>query len=127
MARPEPAFKRSYRIHQKDSALWAAIGRNRKVGDVLGLRAVDRKKLVQAFESLKALPLPPTPDSGELDEWRADLIEMDGFYAGVASTVLGGGSIEHYLQDLDVLASTLRSIQPRTGGIRRVATRAALT
>lgn len=75
---------------------------------------MDRKKLATACESLKALQIPPAPDSGELAEWRADLIEMDAFYAGIASTVLNGGAVKHHLEDLDTLAATLRSIQPRT-------------
>lgn len=75
---------------------------------------MDRRTLATAYEALKAVPFPPSPDSGELAEWRADLAEMDGYYAGIASTVLNHGSVAHDLVDLDTLVATLRSIQPRT-------------
>jgi hypothetical protein len=71
-------------------------------------------QLAAAFARLKELPLPSPPDSDELASWRAELIQMDAFYAGIASTLLSGGRLEHYPEDLDTLEATLRSIQPRT-------------
>ena len=74
----------------------------------------NKQRLADAFAALEALPPPSWPDNEELAEWLADLIEMDAFYAGIASTVLNHGRVEHFLQELDTLAETLMSIRPRT-------------
>lgn len=75
---------------------------------------VDRKRLNEAYEALRVTRIPPSGDSDRLDEWRAELIEFDGFYVGIASTVLNHGSVNHDLVELDTLEKALRNIQPET-------------
>lgn len=47
--------------------------------------------LTDAFEYLKELPFPKFAQSNALSDWQADLAELDGYIAGIATTVLGGG------------------------------------
>ena len=52
---------------------------------------MDRNELAAAWESLKALPFPSSPQDHDLGDWLMDLLEVDGFYAGIAQSLVGGG------------------------------------
>jgi hypothetical protein len=49
--------------------------------------------LAEALDHLKALPFPPEPDDPDIADWIVDLLEVDGHYAGLATTALAGGRI----------------------------------
>jgi nitrogen fixation/metabolism regulation signal transduction histidine kinase len=49
--------------------------------------------LDDAFERLRQLPFPKFAESDELADWQADLSELDGHIAGMATTILGGGEM----------------------------------
>lgn len=49
------------------------------------------------------MKLPSFPNDDEFAEWVAELIELDGYYYGLASSILSGGRKHydaHLLQDL---------------------------
>jgi hypothetical protein len=50
--------------------------------------------LATAFERLKELPFPEFAESDELADWQADLSELDGHVAGIATMILAGGKAD---------------------------------
>jgi hypothetical protein len=52
-------------------------------------------QLREAFASHRALPFPPdSTTSEELSDLHAELIEYDGFVAGLVSSLLGGAPVD---------------------------------
>jgi DNA repair ATPase RecN len=47
--------------------------------------------LQSTFERLKQLRFPEFAESDELADWQAELSELDGHIAGIATTILAGG------------------------------------
>ena len=47
--------------------------------------------LVSAFKALRDVPFPEFPQDDELTDWLADMAEMDGHVAGLASSALAKG------------------------------------
>lgn len=53
---------------------------------------MDRKLVESAFDDLRLLAFPHPPEDPDLADWILELLELDGFYAGLATSVLGGSS-----------------------------------
>ena len=47
----------------------------------------------QAYEKLAELPFPKAVKNDDFMEWISDLAELDGYYAGMAISLLEGKSI----------------------------------
>lgn len=73
-------------------------------------------ELVSAWEALEPLPFPPHPQDDDLSNWLFDLLEADGFYAGVVSSVLSGASPslprENELSHLSLRLANLQVADP---------------
>lgn len=52
---------------------------------------MDRAELDRVWAAFSDLQFPESPQDPDLGEWIMELLEIDGFYAGIATTVLGGG------------------------------------
>jgi len=48
--------------------------------------------LANAFDRLRKMPFPKFAENDELSDWQTYLIELDGYVAGIATTVLSGGT-----------------------------------
>jgi len=73
--------------------------------------------LASAFERLKTLPFPEFAESDELADWQADLSELDGHVAGIATTILAGGkadvtTIPDHVGELRERLETMADIPP---------------
>jgi len=78
--------------------------------------------LASAFERLKQLPFPEFAESDELADWQADLSELDGHVAGIATTILAGGTsdlttIRKHVDELCQRLETIRDIPPEDHAI----------
>lgn len=65
-----------------------------------------------AFDKLKATAFPGYAESDDLADWISDLAEFDGYVAGIASTIIGGGrvSIDKLHRELDEMKIRLSAI-----------------
>lgn len=72
---------------------------------------MDRERLQAAWDHFRSLPFPDHPDDPDFDDWLLDFAETDGYYAGLATTALGGGRV-------DVDRSHLRSAKDDLSHIR---------
>ena len=86
-------------------------------GGLLGLIGTDMElqEVRSAFKLLERLQFPPPPNDLELGDWIMDLLELDGFYAGVATSLLAGNAPshrpeKHELEDLKTSLENLRVI-----------------
>jgi hypothetical protein len=73
--------------------------------------------LASAFERWKELPFPEFAESDELADWQADLSELDGHVAGIATTILAGGNadltmIPELVDELRQRLETMADIPP---------------
>jgi len=54
------------------------------------------------LDYLKSLPFPAWADDDTLSDWQSELVELDGYLAGLASRALGGESIDTKLVSQNV-------------------------
>ena len=67
----------------------------------------------ERLRRLKELTFPAKPGDTQLAEWILDLAELDGHYAGLATTALQGGAIHlREYHDLQDAVTRLASIHP---------------
>lgn len=72
----------------------------------------DRKKLKQAHEELRNLPLPKFSKQDDLSNWIEELFEIDAHYAGLSLSVSEGDKIsKENLYDLIKFRKSLDLIQ----------------
>lgn len=67
-----------------------------------------------AYRRLERLAFPEHPDDDALDTWMYELLEMDGYVAGIASSLLAGHKMDtrHLRHQMARLASGLAAIDP---------------
>ncbi|MGD7789403.1 hypothetical protein ACQCX2_13895 [Propionibacteriaceae bacterium Y1700] len=58
--------------------------------------------LATAWAQFQDLPFPDHADGDQLEDWLFDLLESDGFYAGLATTALAGGQPTFPVPDDDI-------------------------
>ena len=81
-------------------------------------------RLRTVFEALQRLEFPEHPESDKLDAWLLELAELDGYLAGVASSVIGG--VEPWtivVAGIGPLASSLQEIAVASDGDRVILAR----
>jgi hypothetical protein len=54
---------------------------------------VSREELARVWEEFARLPFPRGIQDDEVKQLRGELVESDSFYAGLVSTLLGGGQV----------------------------------
>lgn len=78
---------------------------------------VDREAVSRALEDLKASSFPPSPEDPDLGDWIMELLEIDGHYAGLATTVDGSGrATPPTAHELDDLRDWLGHVRVATPG-----------
>lgn len=78
-------------------------------------------KIKHSFDELKHLPFPEATKNAAISEWISDLAEMDGFYAGLAVSLIKGRKIktrkfpnfDSLFQDLHELENNSKMSQVR--------------
>lgn len=81
---------------------------------------MNRVELADALRDLKTLSFPPHSANPHISEILWALLELDGYYVGIASTVLGGGRISYPVseEEFTELLARLKTIRPATEGER---------
>lgn len=67
------------------------------------------------FERLKELSFPEFAESDDLADWQADLSELDGHVAGIATTILAGGTA-----DLTTIRTHVDELRQRLEAIQKI-------
>lgn len=78
---------------------------------------MDRLALQNAAATLRDLPFPTSPVDPDLGDWIMDLLEADGYYAGLAQSALAGAPFNRPSEDgLAELAEWLEELRVPTPG-----------
>lgn len=77
---------------------------------------MDRKIVESAFEDLRSLPFPSHPEHPDLEDWIMELLELDSFYAGIATSVVARSSPSTMPKrdELDSLRAWLKELRVET-------------
>jgi hypothetical protein len=77
---------------------------------------MDKSKLKQLYSKFLLLPFPLSEGHKKAADWIAKLAEVDGFYAGLAESLIMDKPVEvKELPSLKSLASSLRKLQHEPG------------
>lgn len=63
----------------------------------------------QLYNEHKALGIPDFPENDDFAEWVEELIEVDGYYAGIIASSVGGRKPKIDRSELDKLMKSFRS------------------
>jgi hypothetical protein len=73
-------------------------------------------KIKKSFEDLQQLPFPKATKNRDLVDWISELAEMDGFYAGLATTLLLNKPIKiKKFPEFETLFKGLEKLQGQRG------------
>jgi hypothetical protein len=77
---------------------------------------MDRKIVESALDDLRSHVFPSPPEDPDLADWIMELLELDGFYAGIATSVVTGSSPPALPKrdELDSLRAWLKELRAAT-------------
>lgn len=59
------------------------------------------EEIIREFDNFKKLPFPEAPEDDSLDDLYADLVEIDGYTAGIVASYINGKRIDKKLICVD--------------------------